>query len=116
MKLKKVGTSSKPVLKKPLIKATSSSTPTEEKSKIKSNNNVETPKKYKDLREVMDLTRNFSMMYSGVEDESNFQILYDMGIRNFLISFHYVQKKHLSIQKYEEMGVKFFVDSGRLSI
>ena len=115
MKLKKVGTSSKPVLKKPLIKATSSNTSTEEKSKIKSNNNVETPKKYKDLREVMDLTRNFSMMYSGVEDESNFQILYDMGIRNFLISFHYVQKKHLNVARYEEMGIKFFVDSGAFS-
>lgn len=69
-------------------------------------------KKYNSLREVMDLNRPFGMMFSGVEDNNNFQILYDIGIRNFLISFHYVQKKHLSIQKYEEMGVKFFVDSG----
>lgn len=72
-------------------------------------------RKYKNLKEVMDLNRPFSMMFSGVEDDNNFQILYDMGIRNFLISFHYVQKKHLSTQKYEEMGVKFFVDSGAYS-
>ena len=68
--------------------------------------------KYSNLREIMDTKRPFSMMFSGVEDDNNFQILYDMGIRNFLISFHYVQKKHLSTKKYEELGVKFFVDSG----
>lgn len=68
--------------------------------------------KYKNLKEVMDLTRPLYMMYSGVEDDNNFKILYDMGIRNFLISYHYIQKKHLKVSKYEEMGVKFFVDSG----
>lgn len=71
--------------------------------------------KYNSLREIMDLNRPFSMMFSGVEDEKNFQILYDMGIRNFLISYHYVRKKHLTTQKYREMGVKFFVDSGAYS-
>lgn len=80
-------------------------------NKNKSKENQQKPK-YNSLREVMDLERPFSMMFSGVEDDSNFQILYDMGIRNFLISFHYVQKKHLNTSKYEEMGVKFFVDSG----
>lgn len=74
--------------------------------------NAQGTKKYNSLREVMDLERPFNMMFSGVEDDKNFQILYDMGIRNFLISFHYVQKKHLSTSKYEEMGIKFFVDSG----
>lgn len=68
--------------------------------------------KYNDLREVMDLQRPFSMLFSGVEDDKNFQLLYDMGIRNFLISFHYIQKKHLDVSRYEEMGIKFFVDSG----
>lgn len=80
-------------------------------SKNKSKEDQQKPK-YNSLREVMDLERPFSMMFSGVEDDSNFQILYNMGIRNFLISFHYVQKKHLNTSKYEEMGVKFFVDSG----
>lgn len=68
--------------------------------------------KYTDLREVMDIQRPFSMLFSGVEDDKNFQLLYDMGIRNFLISFHYIQKKHLDVSRYEEMGIKFFVDSG----
>lgn len=80
-------------------------------SKNKSKEDQQKPR-YNSLRKVMDLERPFSMMFSGVEDDSNFQILYDMGIRNFLISFHYVQKKHLNTSKYEEMGVKFFVDSG----
>lgn len=84
------------------------------KSLFSKNSTKEThsEKKYNTLKEVMDLNRPFNMMFSGVEDDNNFQILYDMGIRNFLISFHYVQKKHLSTSKYEEMGVKFFVDSG----
>lgn len=84
-------------------------------------NNLKTPKndlvedlipKYTDLRQVMDLERPFSMLFSGVEDDTNFQLLYDMGIRNFLISYHYVQKKRVSTTRYEDMGVKFFVDSG----
>lgn len=111
MKLKKV--IAKPSLK-PVKKVSLTTTPENtEKSLFKSHSTSETQvKKYNNLREVMDLNRNFSMMYSGVEDDNNFQILYDMGIRNFLISFHYVQKKHLSVARYEEMGVKFFVDSG----
>lgn len=80
-------------------------------SKNKSNKEQQKPK-YNSLKEVMDLNRPFSMMFSGVEDEKNFNILYNMGVRNFLISYHYVQRKHLSTQKYKEMGVKFFVDSG----
>lgn len=84
------------------------------KSLFSKNTNKEDQQKpkYNSLREVMDLNRPFNMMFSGVEDDKNFQILYDMGIRNFLISFHYVQKKHLNTSRYEEMGIKFFVDSG----
>lgn len=70
-------------------------------------------KKYNSLDEIMDKNRTFNIIYSGVEQESYFDILYDMGIRNFLISFHYVQNKHLSMEKqYGGKGVKFFVDSG----
>lgn len=115
MKLKKV--SAKPVLKPVKKGSTINTPPKEEKSIFKSHSTSETQvkSKYNNLREVMDLNRNFSMMYSGVEDDNNFQILYDMGIRNFLISFHYVQKKHLNVARYEEMGIKFFVDSGAYS-
>lgn len=74
---------------------------------------VEDTKSYNSLEDVMDKTRLFNIFYSGVEQESYFNILYDMGIRNFLISFHYVQNRHLSMQQmYGGKGVKFFVDSG----
>lgn len=111
MKLKKLDSPKKTL--KPLKKVSANINAHEDgKSNDKPSVKSETPKKYKDLREVMDLNRPFNMMFSGVEDDNNFQILYDIGIRNFLISFHYVQKKHLNVQRYEELGVKFFVDSG----
>lgn len=72
----------------------------------------EKPKKTKDLREIMDYNRPFNIFYSGVEDPNNFQVLYDCGVRNFLMSYQYIQNKHLNVSKYEEMGVKFFIDSG----
>lgn len=67
---------------------------------------------FKRLGDVIDKTRNFSMLYSGVEDDKNFNILYDLGIRNFLMSYHYVQSKNLDVSMYEEKGVKFLIDSG----
>lgn len=90
----------KPVLKKPVKEVT----PTPQK---------EEPKAAVNLRDIMDYDRVFNIIYSGVEQQEYFDILYDMGIRNFLISFHYVQNKHLSMDKqYGGLGVKFFVDSG----
>lgn len=66
-----------------------------------------------DLSSIMDKNRSFNIFYSGVEQESYFNILYDMGIRNFLMSFHYIQNRHLSMsQLYGNKGVKFFIDSG----
>ena len=80
---------------------------------IQTDKKVEDTKSYSSLEDVMDKTRLFNIFYSGVEQESYFNILYDMGIRNFLISFHYVQNRHLSMQQmYGGKGVKFFVDSG----
>lgn len=67
---------------------------------------------YTNLKEVIDYNKPFNILYSGVEDESNFQILYDSGIRNFLMSYYYIQKKRLSTDRYAELGVKFFIDSG----
>ena len=70
----------------------------------------ETPK-YKDLREVMDYTRPLSIFYSGVEYESYLDILYDLGIRNFLMSYEYLKGKGISqIKKYPDMHL--FIDSG----
>ena len=69
--------------------------------------------KYSSLEEVMDKNRPFNIIYSGVEQESYFQVLYDMGIRNFLMSFHYLQNKHINMEKtYGNLGIKFFIDSG----
>lgn len=69
----------------------------------------ETPKT---LWDIVDRTQNFHMLYSGVEDEKNFDLLYDMGIRNFLISYQYIQKRHMNVDKFSNLGIKFFVDSG----
>lgn len=69
-------------------------------------------KKYNSLWDIIDHKKNFNMLYSGVEDEKNFDILYDMGIRDFLISFHYVKDRHLKVDKFRQLGIKFFVDSG----
>lgn len=69
--------------------------------------------KYSNLREIMDTNRVFNIIYSGVEQESYFNILYDLGIRNFLMSFHYIQNRHLSLStQYGDKGIKFFIDSG----
>lgn len=90
----------KPVLKKPNKEVV---TPTPQKE----------PTVAVNLRDIMDYDRVFNIIYSGVEQQEYFDILYDMGVRNFLISFHYVQNKHLSMDKqYGGLGVKFFVDSG----
>lgn len=100
MKLKKTS-NGKPSLKH--FKSQQTSTPQVE----------EKPKKRRDdIREVVDYTRPFNIFYSGVEDQNNFKILYDMGIRNFLMSYHYIQNKHLDTKVYEDKGVKFFIDSG----
>lgn len=84
---------------------------------IKKSNKEETKvvssNKYSSLEEVMDKTRTFNFFYSGVEQESYFEILYNEGIRNFLMSYHYLQNKGISLSKtYRDKGIKFFIDSG----
>lgn len=67
--------------------------------------------KFTDLRQVMDYTRPLSIFYSGVEYESYLEILYDLGIRNFLMSYEYLKGKGLSqLKKYPD--IHLFVDSG----
>lgn len=62
--------------------------------------------------EGLDYSRPFRMIYSGVENEQYFQLLYDMGIRDFLMSYHYIKEKHISMNKFKDKNVKFFIDSG----
>ena len=90
--------------------------PTETQSTKKKLNFKSTEKvseeKPKSLWDIVDHEQDFHMLYSGVEDERNFDILYSMGIRNFLISYQYVQNKHMNVDKFSGLGIKFFVDSG----
>ena len=70
-----------------------------------------TERKYTDLRQVMDYTRPLSIFYSGVEYESYLDILYNLGIRNFLMSYEYLEGKgYGQIKKYPDMHL--FIDSG----
>ena len=70
----------------------------------------DTPK-FTDLRQVMDYTRPLSIFYSGVEYESYLDILYELGIRNFLMSYEYLKGKgHSQLKKYSDMHL--FIDSG----
>ena len=69
--------------------------------------------KYTDLREIMDYDRQFTMFYSGVESENYFKGCYDMGVRDFLMSYHYLQKSRVPLnKKYGDLGIKIFIDSG----
>lgn len=73
---------------------------------------VEPSSKPKTLHDIIDRNRLFRMIYSGVENKKYFDILYNLGIRDFLISFHYVQEKKIDTEYYKSLGVKFLIDSG----
>lgn len=67
--------------------------------------------KYKDLHSVVDYSRPLTIFYSGVENESYLEILYNLGIRNFLMSYEYLKGKGLSqLKKYPD--IRLFIDSG----
>lgn len=80
--------------------------------KLKSVNKGESKKPlYSDLREVMDYSRPLTIFFSGVEQESYLEILYNLGIRNFLMSYEYLKGKGLmKIKKYPD--IRLFIDSG----
>ena len=85
---------------------------------------VEAPvkEKYKPARtslyEAMDYTQEFSIFYSGVEYEFYFDCVYEMGVRDFLMSYEYVRGKGAKlIRKFKEMpDVRLFIDSGAFTI
>lgn len=74
----------------------------------------EEPKKnYSSLHDVMDTNRPFKLVFSGVENESYYDILFDCGVRSFLMSYHYIQSKHIKMRdRFDGTGVKLFIDSG----
>lgn len=81
------------------------------KRKVKSTGTGTTKTGYSDLREVMDYSRPFAIFYSGVENDTYFRGCYDMGVRNFLMSYQYVMGKNIT-DKYENLGISLFIDSG----
>lgn len=65
------------------------------------------------MRDVMDTSKLFTIIYSGVENDRYYKILYDLGIRSFLMSYHYIQGKSIDIkQRFEGQDVRLFIDSG----
>lgn len=88
-----------------LVKKKTKATPT-----ISNSASDDVPK-YKDLHQVMDYTRPFTIFFSGVEYESYLDILYDLGIRNFLMSYEYLKGKgSFVLRKYHDVHI--FIDSG----
>lgn len=83
-------------------------------NKVENSENIKTDKpKYSDLSQVINYNVPFELIYSGVENDSYFDILYECGIRNFLMSYHYIQNKHISFAKrFENKKVRLFIDSG----
>ena len=74
------------------------------------------PHVVKHLEDTVDKTRPFAMYYSGVETRRYFDVMYNMGVRNFLMSYHYIQNRHLSMQQtYGGLGVKFFIAANMAS-
>ena len=70
------------------------------------NSVTDTPQEV-DLRKMLDYKQPFKMIYSGVENEQYFNLLYSMGIRNFLMSYHYITEKKISMSKFKDKNVKF---------
>ena len=67
--------------------------------------------KFTDLRQVMDYSRDLSIFYSGVEYEAYLDGCYNMGVRNFLMSYEYLRTKGVNqLKKYHDMHL--FIDSG----
>lgn len=79
-------------------------------SKIESKEDHQKPM-YNSLKDVMDYKRPLTIFFSGVEQESYLEVLYDLGIRNFLMSYEYLKGKGLAqLKKYPD--IHLFIDSG----
>ena len=75
---------------------------------------VKVEKHYNNLSEVINHSLPFELIYSGVENDSYFEVLYNMGVRNFLMSFHYIHTRHLSLrERFKNLAkIRLFIDSG----
>ncbi len=84
-----------------------------EESTEQAKSTVSGTNKYSKLQDALDYKRDFAMFYSGVEYEVYLKGCYDMGVRNFLMSYEYVGKRSLKqiTEKFDEK-IHLFVDSG----
>ncbi len=71
-------------------------------------------KKYNSLDEIVDRNKSFTLIYSGIEGEKYQRWLYDLGVRNFLLSYHYLTVSKINLQKRFEgkKDIRLMVDSG----
>ena len=85
---------------------------TEEK-KVEAVKETVEEKHYANLNEVMDYTLPFELIFSGVENEAFFRTLSECGVKNFLMSYHYVQTHHINMkERFGGKGIRLFIDSG----
>lgn len=97
--------------KKPRIAKAHSKVEFESKSESVESGTSENKQAFTDLHQVMDYTRPLTIMFSGVEYESYLDILYELGIRNFLMSYEYLKGKgNFVLKKYPDVHI--FIDSG----
>ena len=73
---------------------------------------VKAERKFNTLEDVVNKKLPFTIIYSGVENETYFDLLYKCGIRDFLMSYLYITRKRLSIARLQDMKVRLFIDSG----
>ena len=67
----------------------------------------------KSLHEVMDKSKLFTIIFSGVENKDYYNWLYELGIRDFLMSYQYIQSNNIDMKaRFKDKGVRLFIDSG----
>lgn len=75
--------------------------------------NLQQHRSISNLEEAIDKKRDFAMFFSGVEYKNYLDIVYSEGVRDFLMSFEYVQgKSKEALDEYRKMNIKIFIDSG----
>lgn len=83
----------------------------EKKKRVKKQKKTVEKSEYTNLRSIVDLNRPFTIFFSGVENEGYLNVLYDMGIRNFLMSYEYLKGKG-NRQLKAHPDIHLFIDSG----
>lgn len=102
----------KATLKKPTLKAPKKKVAFKTKTTAPIEPEYKPTPAYSSLDEVMDKSRDIAFFYSGVEYSNYLEGCYDMGIRNFLMSYHYLSGRGLKGIFDVYPDIHLFVDSG----